>query len=81
MISINQITTKIFVGSTPKDEKDTVELYQKYQINSVISLQTDKDLRTRNINLKHLENIYQGLGIFFMRFQISMLIALIWWRN
>jgi len=70
MISINQITKNIFVGSSPKDEKDIVALYQKYQINSVISLQTNKDMQTRNLILEHIEKIYQGLGIEFKRFPI-----------
>ncbi len=71
MMSISQISAQVMVGSSPKDVGDVRELHEKYAINSVLSLQTDADLRVRGINIELLEKQYQSRKIDFARFAID----------
>lgn len=71
MMSFDQVSTQVFVGSTPKDAGDVRELNEKHGINSVLSLQTDADMRVRSINLALLEKHYQQREMEFARFPID----------
>lgn len=71
MMSLNQVSTQIVVGSSPKDVDDVRELEEEHRINSVLSLQTDDDLRVRNIDIVLLEKNYQQRGMLFKRFPID----------
>ena len=71
MMSLNQVSTQIVVGSSPKDVDDVRELEEEHRINSVLSLQTDDDLRVRNIDIALLEKHYQQREMLFKRFPID----------
>ena len=71
MMSLNQVSTQIVVGSSPKDVNDVRELEEEHRINSVLSLQTDDDLRVRNIDIVLLEKNYQQREMLFKRFPID----------
>ena len=71
MISLSQISAQVIVGSSPKDVSDVRELHEKHAVTSVLSLQTDADLRTRKINIDLLELHYQKRAINFKRFPID----------
>ena len=71
MISISQISAQVFVGSSPKDVGDVRELFEKYNVSSVLNLQTDADLRVRSINIELLEKQYQQRNMRFARFAID----------
>ena len=71
MMSLNQVSTQIVVGSSPKDVDDVRELEEEHRINSVLSLQTDDDLRVRNIDIVLLEKNYQQREMLFKRFPID----------
>ena len=71
MMSLSQISSQVIVGSTPKDVGDVRELHEKHGVTSVLSLQTDADLRTRGINMDLLEAQYQKRTINFQRFPIE----------
>ena len=71
MMSLSQISAQVIVGSSPKDVGDVRELHEKHAVTSVLSLQTDADLRTRKINIDLLELHYQKRAINFKRFPID----------
>ena len=71
MMSLNQVSTQIVVGSSPKDVDDVRELEEEHRISSVLSLQTDDDLRVRNIDIALLEKHYQQREMLFKRFPID----------
>jgi len=71
MMSISQISAQVLVGSSPKDIGDIRELYEKQGVNSVLSLQTDADLRVRGINIELLEKHYRLREMNFARFAMD----------
>ena len=71
MMSLSQISAQVIVGSSPKDVGDVRELHEKHAVTSVLSLQTDADLRTRKINIDLLALHYQKRAINFKRFPID----------
>ena len=70
MISVSQITTQIYLGSTPYNRDDIDYLVSNFSINSVLSLQSDFDLKRRKIPIQELEAYYRQLGISFSRYGI-----------
>ena len=71
MMSLSQISAQVMVGSTPKDVGDVRELCDKHGVTSVLSLQTNADLRSRGINIDLLETQYQKREMNFQRFPID----------
>lgn len=71
MMSLSQISVQVMVGSTPKDVGDVRELCDKHGVTSVLSLQTNADLRSRGINIDLLETQYQKREMNFQRFPID----------
>ena len=71
MMSLSQISAQVMVGSTPKDVGDVRELCDKHGVTSVLSLQTNADLRSRGINIALLETQYQKREMNFQRFPID----------
>ena len=71
MLSISQISAQILLGSSPKDIRDVRELFEKHAVDSVLSLQTDADLRIRKINIELLKQHYQQRKMNFFRFPID----------
>jgi len=70
MLSSNSITKQVIVGSAPVNESDIQHLKLHYGVDSVINLQTQKDLQVRNINLENLLTIYQQHQIELYQFPI-----------
>ena len=71
MMSLNQISSQVIVGSSPKDVGDVRELHEAHKVSSVLSLQTDADLTVRNIDIKLLEAHYLKRQMSFQRFPID----------
>jgi predicted protein tyrosine phosphatase len=71
MISIDQITTQIYLGSTPYSVSDAKVMVEDFAINSVLSLQSDEDISDRKIPLPELRNCYKDQSVEFKRFAIK----------
>jgi len=69
MINFNRIEAEIFLGSAPQNNVDASRLTQM-KITSVLSLQSDHDLRSHKIDLTKLESAYQYNDITLKRFPI-----------
>ncbi len=69
MINFSRIETDIFVGSAPASSVDVARL-NPMKITAVLSLQSDEDFRTHQINLQKLLNAYEYNNIQLLRFPI-----------
>jgi protein-tyrosine phosphatase len=70
MINFSQIEADIFIGSAPLNSVDVARLKQM-KITSVLSLQSDEDLKSHKIDWKKLQAAYQYNGILVQRFPIT----------
>ncbi len=70
MINFSQIEADIFLGSAPLNGVDVARLKQM-KITSVVSLQSDDDLKTHRIDWKKLQAAYKYNGIVAQRFPIT----------
>jgi hypothetical protein len=52
-----QITSRLFVGSCPRTIDDIERLRQDLVITAILSLQTDEDMTSINLNWRYLEPI------------------------
>lgn len=69
MINFSRIEPAIFVGSAPQNSIDVSRLAQM-KITSVISLQSDADLKSHNIDWNKLQSAYREFDIYVQRFPI-----------
>ncbi|NNC99073.1 MAG: hypothetical protein HKN85_02720 [Gammaproteobacteria bacterium] len=69
MINFDRIEADIFIGSAPQSSVDIARL-KKMQVSAVISLQSDADFITHQIDWKALSNAYLQNGISVQRFPI-----------
>lgn len=70
MINFDLVEPKVFVGSSPQSDID-VERLAQLKITAVINLQSDDDLKARNINWTDLQTAYQQYGMVVERFPIN----------
>lgn len=70
MINFDLIQARVYVGSGPAAEEDLARL-KEMKVSSVISLQTDEDLTSRNVNWEQLQSWYQSSDIYVARFPIN----------
>jgi len=71
MINFDRIEENIFIGSTPRNLIDVNRLSQQLKITAVLSLQSDADFRTHNIDIREIASAYNEAGIEFYRHQIT----------
>lgn len=69
MINFSRLEENVFIGSAPKNSVDAARLKQM-KITAVLSLQSDADLRSHQINWKTLQSAYQYNDINVQRFAI-----------
>ncbi len=69
MINFSQIEADIFIGSAPLNSVDVARLKQM-KVTSVLSLQSDDDLKTHRIDWDKLQSAYHYNGIVVQRFPI-----------
>lgn len=69
MINFDQIEADIFVGSAPQSSIDVARL-KKLNVTAVISLQSDEDFKTHDINWKRVSSAYQFNQILIQRYPI-----------
>lgn len=69
MINFNQIENDIYIGSAPQNDLDVSSL-AKMKITAVVSLQSDNDLTTHQIDWKKIQSNYQYNSIEIHRFPI-----------
>ena len=70
MINFDPIQANICVGSAPNSQEDVARLKQ-LKITALICLQSDEDLRTRNIDWLELQQWYAAADIEVCRFSIE----------
>jgi protein-tyrosine phosphatase len=70
-LSVSRITSQVLVGSTPKNVTDVEYLVENYAIDSILNLQSDADLRDRQIDIGELEAFYSQREMEFCRFEIN----------
>src|SRR5262249_36166274 len=64
------LKNKLYVGSCPMTEGDVIQL-KDTGITAVLNLQTDEDIRTREIDWPAMEDAYRRHGIVIHRFPIE----------
>ena len=70
MIDCDLVEPGIFVGSSPQSDEDVQRLTQ-LKVTAVINLQSDDDLRARNIQWTELSDLYVKSNIVAERFPIN----------
>lgn len=69
MINFSRIESSLFIGSAPQNEVDVSRLL-KMKITAVLSLQSDADLKSHNIDWKKLQSAYEYNNIHAQRFPV-----------
>ena len=69
MINFDRVEADIFLGSAPQTSVDVARLKQM-KITAVLSLQSDADFKSHNIDWKKLQSNYQYNSITVQRFSI-----------
>ena len=70
MINFDLIQARVFVGSGPNSKEDIARLKQ-LKVSAVISLQTDEDLRARDVDWRAIQTLYQENEINLQNFPIN----------
>ena len=70
MINFDLIQARVYVGSGPNSKEDIARL-KELKVSAVISLQTDEDMHSRNVDWQALQNWYQESDISVQRFPIK----------
>jgi len=70
MINFDLVEPKVYVGSSPQSNVD-VERLAQLKISAVINLQSDDDLKVRNIKFSDLQTAYRKHDIVAERFPIN----------
>ncbi len=63
MIDYSEILPNLFVGTCPYGREDIRELKERLGVTAVLNLQSDEDLRERNIHWPAMERFYRKSGI------------------